>query len=74
MDQNKYRSSKVYTHTYPPGYPKDSPHWAMRRSWEIMDCIKPGAIPDDVRFFLAGSIAGALMRVADESPKTREED
>jgi hypothetical protein len=51
-------------HTYPPDYPKDANHWAIRRAWEILDALTPGAIPENCRFFLAGAIAGALMRVA----------
>lgn len=48
-------------HTYPSKYPPGS-HWAVDAGWEILDAIKPGVIPNDVRFFLAGQIAGRLMK------------
>lgn len=48
-------------HTYPSNYPPGS-DWAVTAGWEILDTIRPGAIPDDVRFFLAGMIAGRLVR------------
>jgi hypothetical protein len=33
-------------------------------AWHVLDILKPGVLSDDVRFFLAGAIAGTLMRVA----------
>lgn len=46
-----------YPSRYPPGA-----HWATDEAWRILDMLKEGALPDDVRAFLAGGIAGALMR------------
>lgn len=51
-------------HPYPSRYLPGS-HWAVDAGWEILDTIKPGVIPDDVRFFIAGAIAGALMKERD---------
>jgi hypothetical protein len=48
-------------HHYPDRYPPGT-HWATDAAWEILDSIKPGVISDDVRAFLAGQIAGRLMR------------
>lgn len=48
-------------HVYPSEYGKGK-HWATDKAWEIMDTLKPGAISDDARFFMAGEIAGALMK------------
>jgi hypothetical protein len=48
-------------HTYASNYPPGT-HWATDIGWKILDRIKPGVIPDDVRAFLAGQIAGQLMR------------
>lgn len=47
-------------HTYPSEYPPGT-HWASDAAWEILDRLTPGAISDDVRAYLAGSIAGRLM-------------
>ncbi len=60
-------------HTYPSKYPPGI-HWAVDEAWHILDMIKPGLIPDDVRSFLAGSIAGALVKFAVEgAPKSEGE-
>lgn len=53
-------------HTYPSNYPPGT-HWAVDAGWEILDIVKPGVIQDDVRFMLAGMIAGRLMRERDET-------
>lgn len=37
-------------------------HWATDEAWRILDVLTPRAIPDDVRAFLAGAIAGALIK------------
>lgn len=52
-------------HTYPSGYPPGT-HWATDEAWRILDAIKPGLIPDDVRAYLAGAITGALMKITKE--------
>lgn len=49
------------THTYPSRLPPGS-HWATDEAWEILDRLPHGMLPDDHRFFLAGMIAGTLMR------------
>lgn len=51
-------------HTYPTAYPRNMTP-ALERAWDILDVISPGTIPDDVRAFLAGAIAGALERAAE---------
>ena len=50
-------------HTYPSDYPPGT-HWTTDEAWHILDTLKPGVLSDDVRYFLAGAIAGTLMRVA----------
>ena len=54
-------------HAYPSSHTPGS-HWATDEAWKILDLAKPGVIPDDLRFLLAGMIAGTLMRVAREDP------
>jgi hypothetical protein len=46
-------------HRYPTSYAPGA-HWATDAAWELLDHIKPGVIPDDVRFWLAGAFAGRL--------------
>jgi hypothetical protein len=53
-------------HTYPSQHPEGL-HWATDEAWQILDMLKPGAIPDDIRFLLAGLIAGKLMRATAQS-------
>lgn len=48
-------------HEYPSPY-RPGAHWATDAAWEILDVIKPGLIPLDVRSYLAGAIAGRLVR------------
>jgi hypothetical protein len=48
-------------HEYPSAY-RPGAHWATDEAWQILDKVKPGLIPGDVRAFLAGLIAGTLMR------------
>lgn len=59
-------------HKYPPNYPPGT-HWAIDKGWEVMDQIKPGRISDELRFLLAGQIAGMLMRMAHEPDSFRAE-
>lgn len=61
----------IRKHTYPSKYAPGS-GWAIDAAWEILDRVQPGVIDDLVRAFLAGLIAGRLMKVA-EDPPTREE-
>jgi len=46
-----------YPSRYPPGMNAD-----LDEAWAILDTIKDGVIPDDVRAFLAGQITGLLLR------------
>lgn len=48
-------------HHYPTDHRPGS-HWATTEGWGVLDCIKPGAIPDDVRMYLCGAIAGLLIK------------
>jgi hypothetical protein len=48
-------------HEYPSNYGPGT-HWATDAAWQILDSIKPGVISADVRAFLAGQIAGRLMK------------
>lgn len=58
-------------HTYPDRHPKGS-YWATDVGWEILDRIKPGIIPDDVRAYICGAIAGTLVKyVGERDPKDR---
>ncbi len=54
-------------HTYPSSYPPEG-HWALREAWAILDLVAPGTIPEDARAFLAGAIAGTLVRLVNNSP------
>ncbi len=54
-------------HTYPSRHPRGS-GWATDAGWDILDMINPGVIPEDVRAYLCGLIAGALERIAEEGP------
>ena len=54
-------------HTYPPSYkPGPKAHWTINRAWEILDHVKPGVIPEEVRAYLAGAISGLLGRYVNE--------
>jgi hypothetical protein len=53
-------------HQYPDRYPPGT-GWAIDAAWEILDTIKPGVIDVEVRAFLAGQIAGRLMRERKEA-------
>jgi hypothetical protein len=54
-------SKHTYASDYPPGV-----HWATDEAWRILDAIKPGLISSDVRAYLAGCIAGSLIKHAGE--------
>jgi hypothetical protein len=59
-------------HTYPSDYPPGT-HWATDEAWHVLDILTPGVLSDDVRAFLAGAIAGTLLRVA-RRQRNAEED
>ncbi len=48
-------------HEYPSLH-RPGTHWATDVAWEILDILKPGKLNLAERSFLAGMIAGALMR------------
>ena len=52
-------------HAYPSAYPPGA-HWALDEAWALLDTLKPGVLPNEVRLFLAGGIAGILMRHAQQ--------
>lgn len=54
-------------HTYPDRHPPGE-HWATTAAWHILDTLKPGALNEIQRAYLAGLIAGALIKVAAEGP------
>lgn len=58
-------------HTY-PSHHRPGTHWSTDEAWKIMDSLKPGAIPDDVRNYLAGQIAGTLIRAHIQAAATDE--
>ena len=60
-------------HTYPDRYPPGT-HWSLDAAWEILDTIKPGVIPDDVRALLAGMISGRLMQERETANRGVEAD
>jgi hypothetical protein len=51
----------VGEHAYPSNF-KPGVHWAIDEAWEILDKLPVGLLPNDYRFWLAGVIAGTLMR------------
>lgn len=55
-------------HEYPDRHPPGA-CWSTDAAWEILDVIKPGLIPTDVRAYLAGRIAGRLIRERDQTEK-----
>lgn len=52
---------KKTEHTYPSRHLPGS-HWATDEAWDILDRFNPGVIPEDYRAFLAGMIAGTLLK------------
>jgi hypothetical protein len=52
-------------HTYPLSY-RPGTYWALEDAWDILDSLQPGVLSETIRDFLAGQIAGALMRRAGE--------
>jgi hypothetical protein len=54
-------------HAYPSRYPPGA-HWSSDVAWNILDTLPVGALDDAQRAYLAGLIAGSLMRAAKEGP------
>lgn len=52
------------THEYPSEYGPGT-HWATDAAWKILDTLRPGTLSVEVRAYLAGQIAGRLMRERD---------
>lgn len=57
-----------FSHKYPDRHPPGT-HWSTDEAWEILDTIKPGLIPPDVRAWIAGAIAGRLMKEREDRLK-----
>ena len=55
-------------HEYPQNYtPERVAHlWNVAKAWDILDIVKCGVIPPDVRSLLAGQIAGALSKAFED--------
>lgn len=53
-----------YPSEYPPGK-----HWSTDAAWEMLDVFGPGAMPDEVRFLLAGMIAGRLQKERNDAAR-----
>ena len=60
-------NGRSYPSRYPPGI-----HWATDEAWRILDMIKDEVISTEIRAFLSGAIAGALMKERAEG-KTKHE-
>jgi len=62
-------------HEYPSRYAPPTGIQEMDEAWEILDRIKPGEIPVEVRSYLAGIIAGTLRRykegIQNEAPYSK---
>lgn len=53
-------------HEYPSNY-RPGMHWASDAAWKILDKLKPGAISQESRCFLAGMIAGSFIQEREAS-------
>jgi hypothetical protein len=63
-------------HTYPPIYTSGE-SWAADEAWAILDTLTPGALTEETRFFLAGMVIGALLRLSRDGriqPPAPQED
>lgn len=58
-------SAELLEHVHPQEYLPGS-HWAVTEAWTIVDSVKPGLLSEEVRCYLAGSIAGTLVRLRQE--------
>jgi hypothetical protein len=50
-------------HEYPPDYPPGT-HAMLDEAWRIIDTVKAGIMPMDVRCLLAGMICGAFDKLS----------
>lgn len=64
----EWRGGEV--HEYPSRHPKGS-RWSTDEAWQMLDMLKPGIIPDDVRAYIAGYMGGALEKLFDENTRLR---
>jgi hypothetical protein len=53
-------------HNYPSHYGRGIDK-DLDEVWDILDLIKPGVIPDDVRMFLCGAFLGLIKRMKEEN-------
>jgi hypothetical protein len=50
-------------HSYPNSY-QPGTNWATDEAWKILDALPPGRLTELERAYLAGLIAGTLLRCA----------
>lgn len=60
-------------HTYPSKYAPGMGDDTLDQAWLILDFIKPGTIPSDIRAFLSGMISGALHKERESNRVKYEE-
>lgn len=61
-EKDRRRMGKaIAKHQYPSRYTPGQ-HWATDRAWDILDRLPVGTLSTEQRAFIAGMIAGALMR------------
>jgi hypothetical protein len=53
-------------HVYPSGYVPPTGNVFIDEAWEILDMIPPGTLAPELRFLLAGIIAGTISRHSKE--------
>ena len=59
-------------HTYPSRYGRGVDK-KLDEVWDILDVIRPGVIPEDVRAYLAGAMLGLVAKsLCEEALKPRE--
>lgn len=58
-------------HVYPSKYPPSHPDPFVRVSWALLDKLKPDALNSELRFLIAGMIAGALGAAYDAGREKR---
>jgi hypothetical protein len=64
---------RIGEHEYPSSYPPGK-HWAMDAAWGILDMLAPGRLTINERTFLAGIIAGRLMKERDDERSRHHQD
>lgn len=58
-------------HEYPsnPDYGLHSSDERVREAWALLDHVKPGIIPVDVRAYLVGGIVGLISRYQEKGKR-----